>query len=84
MERIDYNGERTSKALIDFAVRHMPSFVLKASKGGLDKALRASPLPKAVLFTDKKAVPPIAMALSTKVHAVSGEQIERIELSQLQ
>jgi len=60
-----YTGERSYKAIADFAVSKMQSFVRYVNKNNFEEFYHSYPSKlKVLLFTQKKATPPLLKALS--------------------
>jgi len=63
----DYQGERTAKALEQFAKTSLPSFVAIIKNDGMNAFFNEdSSLPHAILFTEKSKTSPIMKALSLR------------------
>ncbi|PFH35526.1 thioredoxin domain-containing protein [Besnoitia besnoiti] len=67
---IDYRGERTSAAMVRFLSENLPSTVVVLTDGSLESWLTKDPqMPKIVLFTDKKGIPPLFKFLSYQMRS---------------
>lgn len=70
----DYQGPRSAKALVDFALTKIPNFVstVTAKSGGKKSVaiddFMAPDVPKAILFTNKATTTPLYKALSVDYH----------------
>jgi protein disulfide-isomerase-like protein len=64
---INYDGARTAKALVDFALSKLPQNVIKIKEDTLDNFLsKKSEKPHVVLFTSKPTTPPLFKSLATR------------------
>ncbi|KAI8451642.1 thioredoxin-like protein [Phakopsora pachyrhizi] len=68
---IDYQGQRTSSALIEFSTKNMPSFTKRVKtfdqlESLIDKSSSDKPL--VVLFTKSSSATPLFKALSSVIH----------------
>ncbi|PHJ24555.1 thioredoxin domain-containing protein [Cystoisospora suis] len=62
---LEYRGERTAAALVRFASENVPSTAVVLTDGSFEEWIATDPLlPKVVLFTDKKGIPPLFKFLS--------------------
>jgi len=64
----DYEGDKTVQAISSFAVRRMQSFVRLVKGSNYEDFVKRSPdVTKVLLFTSKKATPPLYKALSKEL-----------------
>lgn len=63
----DYNGERTSSALVDHAKYVMPNFIARVKESGIDAFFTDErSLPHVLLFTDKKSTSPLYKGMAAE------------------
>mmetsp|Transcript_13918 Transcript_13918/g.37353 ORF Transcript_13918/g.37353 Transcript_13918/m.37353 type:complete len:491 (+) Transcript_13918:158-1630(+) len=81
----DYQGERTARAIVDYAKSVLPAFSAVIKSSGLGAFFADEPnLPHAVLFTDKSRTPPALKALSAKHFGqVALGEIRKAEFSKM-